>query len=444
MGKKIEVPEIYETINRNLKVGVRQNQIYLKREQNWHPMLQCEFAIEIRRLYPEADRKKISSGAIKEVIERLLQEPSLQLQFMEETEKRYVKLLDSIFDVETGKIIPKMDKDFGYFLNFSYIESDKRRGHMQNFDKYISSVFPEDTKAKKQFMLEILGYVLSDYTIAKAGFFFIGESNSGKSTILELIQRILPEHAVTNLSLDMLGNRFNLARLADSRVNICTELNKNSFAATDVFKMLTSNEKITAEHKGCKPFEFRMRCKSLNAGNIIPDIKEEEGMGAMLNRMIILLFPIGISRSEQDNSLIEKLFEERDCIFSSALDALVDLRKRDFVFREPRDTQKIKRQMRLQEHALDSFLSYCCIMEKEAKEHLVTMYESFSDYCKNNALELRYTATQFSQYLCQKPEIEHGKFRIDGSKPLSGMKGIRLKSDAEYNTRKIPIHIPKD
>lgn len=208
MKKQIEISEIYEAVKRNLKVGVRQNRIYVKREQNWHPLLQSQFAIEIRRLYSEAEQKRISSGSVKEVIERLLQDPSLQIQFVEETERDWIKLRDVVFNVETGKIDKKMDKDFGYFLNFSYIEPDKRQGHMQNFDKYIASVFPEDTETKKQFMLEILGYVLSDYTNAKAGFFFIGESNSGKSTILELIQRILPEHAITNLPLDMLSNRF--------------------------------------------------------------------------------------------------------------------------------------------------------------------------------------------------------------------------------------------
>lgn len=432
MGKRIDVAEIYENVKLNLKIGVRQNRIFVKKNGNWHPFMQSELSIEIRRLYQEHDQKKISSSAIKEVIERLLQDPSLQVKFAEETENNWLKLRDSVFNVTNGEIINTIAKDFGYFLDFSYIDSNERKGRMRNFDAYLESVFPEETETKKRLMLEIIGYTLSDYTNAKAGFFFLGASNSGKSTILELIQRILPEHAVTTIPLYRLENRFNLARLADSRVNICTELTSKSFAATDIFKMLTSNEVVTAEHKGCRPFEFRMRCKSINAGNMLPDINENEGISSIVNRMIILLFPRSIARENQDLSLLEKLWDERDCIFSSALDALVGLKKRNFIFQEANDTVKLKNQLRTQERSLDSFISEYCVIDKNGKEHLTTLFEAFHTYCEENLLECRCSKTQFSQYLCRRSDIQREKFRIAGSKPLSGMKGIRLKTNEEY------------
>lgn len=428
--KKIDSQSLYEKVRELLVIGVRQNRLYIKENKNWTAISPIELSIAIRSLYREEDQKFISSGTVHEVIERLLQVPSIQLRFMEETENHFIKLKDGVFDVNTGVQNENIKGDFGYFLNFSYVEKSRR--NINAFEIYLHSVFPDDFEHKKALMFEIMGYVLSDYTSAKSGFFFIGASNSGKSTVLELVKRILPEHAVTTIPLYRLENRFNLARLADARVNICTELSEKSFSSVDIFKIMTSNEVVTAEHKGCRPFEFRIRCKSLNAGNMLPDIKGAEGISAIVNRMVILLFPKSIPRENQDQDLLDKLWKERDSIFSTALDALVALKERNFIFTEPEDSLKLKQQLQLQEDSLETFIAERCVIGKEAKEHLVNLYEAFSEYCEENLLECTYTKMQFAQYLCRKPNIQRAKFRIDGSKPLSGMKGIRIKSMKEY------------
>lgn len=433
MKKQIDTQSVYEKVRETLDIGVRQNRLFIKGGKNWTTISAIELAITIRSLYREEEQKLISSGTVKEVIERLLQNPSIQLCFIEETEDHFIKLKDEVFDVDIGALNENIKEDFGYFMDFSYVESSRR--NMRTFEAYLHSVFPDDLDRKRKLMLEIIGYVLSDYTNAKAGFFFVGASNSGKSTVLELVRKILPESAVTTIPLYRLENRFNLARLADARVNICTELSEKSFSSVDIFKIMTSNEVVTAEHKGSKPFEFRIKCKSLNAGNMLPDIKGVEGIGAIINRMIILLFPKSISQERQDLRLLDKLWEERDSIFSEALDALVELKKRNFIFTEPEDSLKIKQQLQLQEDSLDSFLSERCVMDKDAKEHLVTLYDAFCEYCSDNLLDCVYTKSQFSQFLCQKPNIRREKFRINGSKPLSGMKGLRLKTAKEYGSQ---------
>lgn len=430
MAKKIDAEILYEKVRESKPIGVRQNRLYLRDGRNWRAVTSGELAIEIRSLYRAEDQKLISSSTVHEVIERLLQDPSIQLHFKEETHSQFVKLKEEVFDVELGCLNENVTEDFGYFLDFAYEEKSRR--NLKNFELFLHSVFSDDYECKKKLIYEIIGYVLSDYTNAKSGFFLIGASNSGKSTVLELVKRVLPEYAVTSIPLYRLENRFNLARLADARVNMCTELSEKSFSSVDIFKILTSNEVVTAEHKGCKPFEFRIKCKSLNAGNMLPDIKGAEGIGAIINRMVILLFPKSIPRERQDLSLLDKLWDERDSIFSEALDALVELKKRNFIFTEPEDSLKLKQQLQLQEDSLDTFISERCVMDKDAKEHLVELYNAFSEYCEDNLLDCVYTKMQFSQYLCRKPNIRREKFRINGSKPLSGMKGIRLKTGKEY------------
>lgn len=433
MQNKIKPADIYGRIISSIEVGARHNQLYIKAGKNWKGILPNDFAIQIRRLYREDEQRNISVAAIKEAMDRLVQTPSLQLDFVEEREGKYLNLKDGVYDVESKKIIRNQKLNFGYFLDFNYLPQSKR--NLRHFDAYVESVFPDETSVKKKLLLEILGYVISDYQKAKAGFFLIGESNSGKSTILDLVKKILPDQLVTTIPLYRLENRFNLARLADSRVNICSELTEKSFAATDIFKMLTSNETVTAEHKGCKPFEFQIRCKSLNAGNCIPDIRGEDGIGAIVNRMVVLLFPVSISKEKQDLELGNKLWNERDSIFSAAVDALVELRKCNFCFTEPSDSKKLKNQLMEKGKVVDCFLEEWCVKEREAREHLVVLYEAFQHFAEENLLEANCSKNKFSQHLSRLPYIQHGKFRLNGSRPLSGVIGIRLKSRAEYESQ---------
>lgn len=432
MKKKIGTEELYSRIKSEMTVGVRHGRFFVRTEDNWSAILANDLAIRIRSLYREDDQKLISASAIKEVQERLLQDPYAQLSFLDEGNEKYIKLKHSVFNVEKGSV-ESLEGDFSYFYNFDYIRKEERK--MPIFEKYINSVFPNDNKVKKKLLLQILGYCLSDYTKAKAAFFFIGVSNSGKSTIFELLKKVVPAQFVTAIPLYRLDNRFNLARLSEARINLCSEISEKSFIAADIFKMLTSCEVVTAEHKGAKPFEFRVRCKLLNAGNILPEIRQEDGAEAMLNRMILLLFPVSITKDKQDLSLVEKLYNERNSIFSAALDELVELKKNQFGFIEPEDSARIKRQILNQSQALDTFIRDFCVRDKKARVYLKEMYEAFEEYCEENLLTMNYSKLQFSQSIARYPYITQKKMRIGGGKPLSALMGIRLKDEKEYHVQ---------
>lgn len=427
---KMDATKVYQITKNTLALGARYGRIYEKTEKEWVKIPEHKLPIKIRSVFTKEESETISSACIKEVIERLIQDPELQVEFTDETEERYVNVKNGVFDVESAELINDGAFCFSYMLDFNYVEKDKRK--TTNFDQFLRASFPNEFDQKRILLYQIMGYSLSDYTKAKTAFFLVGESNSGKSTILELIQEIMPKQSVTAIPLYRLENRFNLARLADARLNISTELSEKSFAATDIYKMLTSNEIVTAEHKGKKPFEFRLRCKAINAGNMLPDMDKVEGMEAILNRMTILLFPVSIPKEEQDMQLSQKLWEERDSIFSNALDELSYLVADGFKFTEPDDSRKMKDQIRSKSHCLQDFIDERCVIEKDAEEHFTTLYDAFKDFCTENLLDVKLTKSQFSQKISQMPGNVRGKFRIRGSRPLYGVRGMRLKKDAEY------------
>lgn len=437
----LKIKDVYPRVQNNLKLGVRGIEYYLKEDGNWKQISKRDLAILIRSLFTQEEQACISTSCVKEIIERLAEIPALQLCFVEDLQENYVKLRQGIFNTETGRLEEFVHGDFGYFYDFDYVTQSERSHPV--FTDFIKSIFPEETEIKKQFLLEVMGYILSDYHNAKAAFFLIGESNSGKSTILELLRRIFPESCVTCLPLERLSNRFNLARLCNSRVNISFELSENSFKTSSILKMFASNEVVTAEHKGKDPFEFRMKCKSINAGNCIPKIKPNEGTDALINRMKILYFPVSIERSQQDLNLIDKLWKERDSIFSEALDTLVELRTKNFTFVEPSDSQQLKNQLLIQGNIITNFISDCCCINENSREHLVSLYDALKVYCTNNLFETLPSQNEFRQFLCKLQGVRHGKFRIQGSQPLSGVIGLKLKISMEYDLQDSEKYSPK-
>lgn len=431
--KKNDVDEIYTHVYCSKKFKVCKGKVYYYEEDRWRFVSDEELPILIRTLLKAHERMKFSSGVINEVIARMVQDPELQMKFTEDESQNYVNVQNGVVNIETGELEQhSKEKPFGYTLNFKYIKKEKRS--TKDFERFLKTSFPYDLDTKKQLIEEILGYVISDYRTAKAGFFLIGESNSGKSTILELLRSVIPENQITAIPLYRLGNRFGLGKLSESRVNISTELAEKSFQAVDIFKMLTSNEIVTGEHKGKKPFEFRLKCKSINAGNVIPDMGNIEGIDAILNRMVILYFPTSISKDKQDIHLLDKLEAEKDSIFSNAVDALMRLQRNGFNFSLPEDSRKLKEQIASQSRVLENFIGERCVMDKNVKIHSVDLFEAFKQFCDENLIEVHMTKNQFLQKISRIRGLSRGKFRIDGSAPLAGIIGIRLKTFKEFDS----------
>ena len=71
--------------------------------------------------------------------------------------------------------------------------------------------------------------------------------------------------------------------------------------------------------------------------------------------------------------------------------------------------------------------------DKEGKEHSVTLYKKFQEYCEDNLLDVKMSPVAFTQRLTKHKGVCRAKIRISGSKPLWGVKGIRIKSGFEYD-----------
>lgn len=91
------------------------------------------------------------------------------------------------------------------------------------FDEFLETI-TERNKTKRKRLQEFTGYILSNYQTVKGALFFIGVPNSGKSTYLNLLTRIIGSDFVSSLLLNQFSSRFGVSALVDKKVNICGEI----------------------------------------------------------------------------------------------------------------------------------------------------------------------------------------------------------------------------
>jgi putative DNA primase/helicase len=144
-------------------------------------------------------------------------------------------------------------------------------------------------------------------TPQKAGFPF-GPPRSGKSTIARLAQAVAGKPNSSSVTLhQMAENRFLAAQLYGKLLNTAPDLESRHVDNVALFKRLTGEDSITAEHKFGHPFTFTNTALILFTANTVPTVGEQST--AFLERIV----PLEFSRSfagREDPSIEAKMMTE--------------------------------------------------------------------------------------------------------------------------------------
>ena len=279
---------------------------------------------------------------------------------------------------------------------------------------------------KRQLLLEIIGYALSDYYGAKKAFFLKGAPDSGKSVMLAFLEKLLGEEMVSNIAIHQLNDRFAKAELHGKKVNIQAEMKADDLKDISTFKAITGQDKIAAEYKGKAPFFFTPRCKLIFAGNSMPSSAEPEATKALLNRLVILLFKRSIPKEEQNSSLPELLWAERNSIFTLAVQAYSTLKERNFEFTQPEESRKYIEYYGNLENNIKLFIEDMCEVDPKLFVRVNVLYKKYVDYCQENAFEAKKSG-QFSKFMMETGEFQRKRINKGKGNNFWYYVGIDLK-----------------
>lgn len=282
-----------------------------------------------------------------------------------------------VVSIAGGATLREHSKDdlFTYTLPYCYDpQADCPLWH-----RFLERVLPEPEV--QQVVAEFVGYCLTARHTLEKMMWLYGEGQNGKSVTLEIIEAVLGTENVSYLSLsDLTNDEVKRAGIEGKMLNISHESGKD--VNGNVLKQLTSGERVVVKHLYRDPYETLDYGKFIAAFNQLPRAELTFGY---FRRLIIVPYSQTISEQEKDDTLADKLRQERPGILNWVLQALPGLMQRR-AFTHSDSCQRALDQYRLQSDNVRLFIMEMC-QPSDYTTHGSELFLAYKDYCQGSSLK---------------------------------------------------------
>ena len=313
----------------------------------------------------------------KEIIDKIM-DVTLTDREIFNPDSNLINLNNGVLDVRTGELSPHTPNQL--FLSKIPVTFDPN-ADCKKIKKFLSEILQESDISVLQ---ELIGYTLYRKYHIKKGFIFVGGGNTGKTTILELLNRFIGMENVSGISLQKLSSdKFAIAPLYNKHINIYDDLSAKDIIDTGAFKIATGGGHITGEFKYGHQFRFLNFAKFIFACNKIPNVKDTND-DAYFSRWIVIEFKNVIKEIEMDKKLIDKLTtsEELSGLLNFAFEGLQRLLKYER-FSYNKNPDEIKIEMLGSGSVIAKFAFDCLEDSTDSWISKQDMYNAYISYARN-------------------------------------------------------------
>ena len=185
------------------------------------------------------------------------------------------------------------------------------------FMNFMDRIFANDADVI-EYMQVVLGYCLTGMIDRQEFYIFHGQGTNGKSTLTNIIERILGSYCGILLPEALFegGGSANvdLATMAGKRLGIASEAESNKRLNCAQIKRLTGNSTVKVRELYRGTFEMPVKFKIIIACNKTPAFDGNDG--ALKRRVKVIPFDVIIPDGKQDRQLPSKLWAERQGILA--------------------------------------------------------------------------------------------------------------------------------
>lgn len=363
----------------------------------------------------------VPNKEIKEAMKRLCYMPELQIDLMSEfwEGQMLVNLSHGVYDILRQELVPvRGEFKFDYVINIHYRPHCKL-DDAPNFKHYIeTSVGMEQYEC----LMRVLGYCISSLTKGRKAFVFYGIGRTGKSTILNVLEAVIGGGLVSHEPFHTMSGERAKAHYEGKRCNISRETSTRPNRNEESFKSLISCEYTTGSEKYEKQRDFVATLSFVFAGN--SDVEFTFMDDAILDRLVYIIFNRTIPEDEIDLELEEKLLEEKDVIFSLALDSLKGLIADKYDFKMAPVAEEHIKHRRYLIHSAESFLDEKCKLSENGKVSKVALYAAYTAFCKANALKAEGRNRFYDKVRNYDTSIRDGRAPDAAGNSVQGFHGI--------------------
>lgn len=204
------------------------------------------------------------------------------------------------------------------------------------FDAFLDKHYPE----MSDLIWEMMGYLLIPSTMFQKAFFIQGPPETGKSTLIEVIELLLGRDRYSSVNLDKFTDRFSLSLLDGKLANITIETGVKGDNTDKILKAIISGDSISIEEKFKQGRSIKPTARLLIASNFF--LKTQDTTRAFFRRWIAIPAFVEVQKTDKIEDYAKKMFDkEKQGILVKALVGLMRLRKQK-EFTEVESCQKLK------------------------------------------------------------------------------------------------------
>jgi P4 family phage/plasmid primase-like protien len=228
-----------------------------------------------------------------------------------------INVANGMLDWSTHKLVPH---DWTAYSSTQLPVKWNPDAECKEFDAWLAEVVPPDCV---ELAWEIIGYLAYSGNPLHTAIMLMGTGRNGKGTFLRVVKSLLGERNIATATLaGLTGNRFTPATLHGKLANIAGDIDATYLESTAMFKAITGDDMIYAEHKHGQPFTFTPWAVPVFSANKVP--ASADTTAGYLSRWLILPFPNSFEGSE-DRTVDARLSAELPGILASAVRRLPGL-----------------------------------------------------------------------------------------------------------------------
>lgn len=306
----------------------------------------------------------------------------------------FIPLSNGVYDRDTRTLLPH-DPSYRFTFQFPIIYDPQATCPLT------SAFFDQILEPEQRLIIEEwIGYFFLRSYMFKKAIILVGEGDTGKTTLLEVVTSLLGKENISSVSLQkMTSDKFGAAQLFEKHGNIVDELSARDISDTGNFKIATGNGSISGEYKYGNQFSFQNYSKLTFACNKIPDVNDFDD-DAYFNRWMVIRFENTIEKKIPNfiKTLITE--SERSGLFNLAmvgLDRLLEQGK----FSYDKKALEIKMEMMRSSSSIAQFVAECLKQDNGAEITKENLYDEYSKYCADKGIAaetIKYLGTRLQNY----------------------------------------------
>ncbi len=252
-----------------------------------------------------------------------------------------------------------------------------------NILRFLIQSFPDQTNEVVAFLMEWVGYCLVPSQRLKKALMLCGPSNTGKSVLLAVIERLLGSVNVSNKTLQTISdNRFAAAGLYGKLANICADLDAKTLKQTGMFKAITGGvDSIDAERKYGDSFSFVPYSRLMFSANNPPGTPDQTT--AYYGRWLLLPMAQVRTQADQDPGLIDRLTTDAEMsgLLRHGVNGMRRLMDRGH-FDEPPLMTKAGTDYRAKTDTVVGYVEDRCEFDPDARTRTSALYSDYKTWCE--------------------------------------------------------------